>query len=146
MELLIANAKDILINIAIYAILFNIIYSILFSGIKYPKTASIIAYIIVMEIKLFIAPTRITLFTFFISTIVFLILGIIIVKILDEMANYKKKKSFVIIGVILGYLAELLLVKILFMAVSVLIDIIIVIIWIAKYYFKAWFSVTFNIN
>lgn len=30
MGLLIANAKDILINIAVYAILFNIIYSILF--------------------------------------------------------------------------------------------------------------------
>lgn len=145
MGLLIANAKDILINIAVYAILFNIIYSILFSGIKYPKTISIIAYIIVMEIKLFISTTRLTLFTFCILIIVYLILGIIIVKILDEMANYKPKKSFIIIGVILGYVAELLLVKILFMAISVLIDIIIIIIWLAKHYLKTCFSVIFNI-
>lgn len=99
-----------------------------------------------MEIKLFTAPYKITLLTFFISIVVYLILGLIIVKILDKMANYKPRKSFVIIGIIISYLVELLVVRVLFFAVRAVIDILIVLIWIIKYYFQAWFSITFNLH
>ena len=133
-------------NIVIYAVLFNIIYSILFSGIRYPKSVSVIAYIIVMEIKLFIAPNRISLLTFFISIVVYLLLGIGIVIILDKMANYKSKKYFVIIGIILGYIAEVLLAKILFIAVMGVIDIIMAIIWIIIFLIKSCFTGTVNID
>ena len=133
-------------NIAIYAILFNIIYSILFSGIRYPKSVSVIAYILVMEIKLFIAHGRISSFTFFTSIVVYLLLGLGIVILLDKIANYKPKKSVVIIGIIIGYLADLLLVRILFVAVSGIINIIMAIIWIIIFIIKSFFTGTANID
>lgn len=133
-------------SIVIYAVLFNIIYSILFSGIRYPKSVSVIAYIIVMEIKLFIDQNRISLLTFFISIVVYLLLGIGIVILLDKMANYKSKKYFVIIGIIIGYIAEVLLAKILFIAVMGVIDIIMAIIWIIIFLIKSCFTGTVNID
>lgn len=137
---------NILGNIVIYAVLFNIIYSILFSGIRYPKTASIIAYIVVMEIKLFIAHNRISLLTFFISVIVYLLLGIGIIILLDRIGSYKSKKYFVIIGIILGYIAEILLAKILFVAVMGIINIIMAIIWIIIFIIKSYFTGTVNLD
>ena len=133
-------------NIIIYAILFNIIYSILFSGIRYPKSTSTIIYIVVMETKLLIAHNRISLLTFFISVIVYLLLGIGIVILLDKIGTYKSKKYFVIVGIILGYIAEVILAKILFIAVSGIISIIMTTIWIIFFIIKSYFTGSVNID
>ena len=133
-------------NIIIYAILFNIIYSILFSGIRYSKSTSTIIYIVVMETKLLIAHNRISLLTFFISVIVYLLLGIGIVILLDKIGTYKSKKYFVIVGIILGYIAEVILAKILFIAVSGIISIIMTTIWIIFFIIKSYFTGSVNID
>ena len=129
---------NILINIVVYAVLFNIIYSILFSGIRYPKSASVITYIVVMEIKLFIAQNRISL----ISLIVYLLLGIGIIILFDKIGKYKSKRYFIIMGIIVGYIAELLLARILFIVVIRIIDVIMAIIGIVMFLIRSIFTGT----
>ena len=153
MGLLIANAGNILINIAIYAVLFNIIYKVMFSGIKHPKCVSIVLYIIVMEIKFIVAEMEFftalgigALPQFLISIGVYLVLGLAIILILDRMADYKSRKSFVVIGIVMAFVAEILLARILFVAINAIIGVLIFLNWLIMFIVKTWVKVIFNLT
>ena len=111
--------QEILINVVIYAILSNIMYSLLVSGKSF-KT-NVILYVITMELKFLImfgsevyGISVMTLYRVITSIIVYTILGLIIVKIQDKMVNYHSRISFVILSIIIGCIIEFLLAGIIF--------------------------------
>ena len=119
------TTENILINVAIYAVLFNIMYSMILSGVKY--RTNVILYVVIMEIKIFITYGStihvigiMTLYRFFASLVVYTILGLIIVKILDKMVNYHSKIYFVVLSIVIGYLIEFLLGRILYVIMDII--------------------------
>lgn len=119
------NTKEILINVVIYLVLFNIMYSMLLSGAKYRSNVSL--YVITMEIKFLITYGStihviaiMSLYRFFASLIVYTILGLIIVKILDEMVNYHSRISFVVLSIALAFAGEFLLGSILYAILDII--------------------------
>ena len=153
MMVLIASIGNILINIVIYAVLFNIIYRVMFSGIKHPKILSVALYTILMLIKIVI--TQINYFIlhgisaipqFLIATAVYVVLGFTIVIILDRIANYKSKRYFVVLAIVMAFVAEVLLARILFVAINAIIGILIFLNWLIMFIVKTWVKVTFNLN
>lgn len=127
------TTKDILIDVAIYAILFNIIYSMTLRDTK--KTTRVILYIIVMSIKFFVVYGGISFFAFFISTITALIVGLIMIKISDEMVNYHPRFSFVVINIAVAFFLELLLGRLLYVVIGMI-----------MFFAKIWIYSMFNIN
>lgn len=116
MGIIINNLGDIILNITIYAVLFNIIYSMIFAGKNF--WISVLIYVVTMIIKLFIMYGSVPIHAFFISIIVYVILGIIIIKLLDEMANDSSKLSCIIWGIIIAYVLDMTLAKILYSIIS----------------------------
>lgn len=117
--------QEILINAVIYAILSNIMYSLLVSG-KGFKT-NVILYVITMELKFLImfgsevyGISVMTLYRVITSIIVYTILGLIIVKIQDKMVNYHSRISFVILSIIIGCIIEFLLAGIIFAILDII--------------------------
>lgn len=106
--------ENIVIDIVFYTVLLNIMYSLILSENSYQK--NVIVYIIAMELKFFITSNEITLTTVFVSLAVYLILSLIIVKILNNIANYNRKISFIISSMLVCIMAELLLGRILYIA------------------------------
>ena len=111
--------QEILINVVIYAILSNIMYSLLVSGKSF-KT-NVILYVITMELKFLImfgsevyGISVMTLYRVITSIIVYTILGLMIVKIQDKIVNYHSRISFVILSIIIGCIIEFLLAGIIF--------------------------------
>lgn len=117
--------QEILINAVIYAILSNIMYSLLVSGKSF-KT-NVILYVITMELKFLImfgsqvyGISVMTLYRVITSIIVYTILGLIIVKIQDKMVNYHSRISFVILSIIIGCIIEFLLAGIIFAILDII--------------------------
>ena len=112
--------STILLNIVIYAILFNIIYSMLYKVNSF--WLNVIIYVVAMEIKLFILYNGefISCYTIFISLLVYFILGIIIIKIMDRVSDYYARLPFVIAGVGIALLTEWILGGILFIIIELI--------------------------
>ena len=127
------TTRDILINVAIYAVLFNIIYSMTLRNTN--KTTRVIFYIIVMSIKYFILYGGVSFYGFFISIITALIVGLIMIKISDEMVNYHPRFSFVVINVAVAYFLDLLLGRLLYIVIGMI-----------MFFTKIWIYAMFNIN
>lgn len=118
MWILVANStENLLINIAIYAVLFNIMYSMIFNGKEF--WANVILYVIAMEIKLFITAGEIPISSFFISIAVYVIIGLIIVKIAYTLADHTSRISFVLASIAIGYLLEIMLTTVLYQILNI---------------------------
>ena len=84
------------------------------------KTTRVIFYIIVMSIKYFILYGGVSFYGFFISIITALIVGLIMIKISDEMVNYHPRFSFVVINVAVAYFLELILGRVIYIVITLL--------------------------
>ena len=109
--------ENFILDIAIYLVIFSVMYYMIFAGKKFG--ASLMIYIIGMEIKFFIEHEPLTLTEFIVSFCMYLILGLLIVKISYKMADYYVKSVFVIVGTMVAYILEILLTGILFIAVGI---------------------------
>ena len=113
------NIWSIILNIVFYAVLFNVIYSSIFSGTRF--RTNVIIYIIAMQIKLFITYGSTSFAMTIVSLTVYLIMGLIIVKILYKMADYYTRGVFVVVSIMVAYFMEIVLAKILFFIVGMII-------------------------
>ena len=109
--------ENFILDIAIYLVIFSVMYYMIFAGKKFGT--SLMIYIIGMEIKFFIEHEPLTLTEFIVSFCMYLILGLLIVKISYKMADYYVKSVFVIVGTMVAYILEILLTGILFIAVGI---------------------------
>lgn len=118
MGILVADStQNLLIDIVIYAILFNIMYSMIFTGKEF--WANVILYVITMEIKLFITSGTMQLSSFFVSIAIYIIIGLIVVKISYKLIDYCSRISFVLASIAIGYLLELMLTRVLYEILAV---------------------------
>ena len=87
----------IFVGIFIDAIIFNIIYSSLNSGIKY--LANVLIYTIGMEIKLALTTGFISLSMFLLTFGTYFIIGLVLIFILSKISEYISRFSFIILSI-----------------------------------------------
>lgn len=88
-----------LLSIFIDAIIFNIIYSSLNSGIKY--LANVLIYTIGMEIKLALTTGFISLTMFLLTFGTYFIIGLVLIFILSKISEYTSRISFIILSILI---------------------------------------------